>query len=546
MSTTLDQLAAWMQQREGEHLEFKEAKENFHFEKLVEYCVALANEGGGTMILGVTDKHPRAVVGCNAFDNLARTKTGLFERLHCRIDVDEVAHPDGRVVVFHVPPRPIGTPIQYKGAYWMRSGEDLVPMTPDQLRAIFAEAGPDFSAEACPGATLDDLDPEAIEQFRRRWIVHSNNGTLASVSAEQLLKDAELVDEKGVTYAALVLLGKGPSLGRLLAQAEVIFEYRSSETAGPANQRIEFREGFLLFYDKLWQTINLRNDVQHYQDGLFMVDIPTFSEAAVREGILNAVSHRDYRSGGSVFLRQYARRIEIVSPGGFPAGITPENILYRQYPRNRRIAEAFQKCHFVERSGQGANRMFEESVKQSKPLPDFTGTDAYQVILTLRGEVRDPAFLRFLEKIGQERLASFATEDFLVLDLVHREQRVPDLLKDRLRQLLTMGVVESVGRGRGTRYLLSRRFFQLTGEKGTYTRRRGLDRDTNKALLLKHIRDNAAAGSRLSELKQVLPHLSDRQVQGLLRELKEEGRARVVGKTKAAIWFPDKGDIDEP
>jgi len=119
-----------------------------------------------------------------------------------------------------------------------------------------------------------------------------------------------------------------------------------------------------------------------------MHDILTFSEGAVREAILNAVSHRDYRRAGSVFVRQYPRRIEVVSPGGFPAGITVENILYRQLPRNRRIAETLERCGLVERSGQGANRMFEESIRQAKPLPDFAGTDQYQVALTLHGRFR--------------------------------------------------------------------------------------------------------------------------------------------------------------
>jgi ATP-dependent DNA helicase RecG len=93
-------------------------------------------------------------VGTSAFSDLERTKAGLIERLHLRIEVDEIFHPDGRVLVFHVPSRPLGVAIQFKGAYWMRGGEDLVPMTPDLLKRIFAETGPDFSAEICPKATM--------------------------------------------------------------------------------------------------------------------------------------------------------------------------------------------------------------------------------------------------------------------------------------------------------------------------------------------------------------------------------------------------------
>jgi predicted HTH transcriptional regulator len=76
--------------------------------------------------------------------------------------------------------------------------------------------------------------------------------------------------------------------------------------------------------------INIRNENQHFQSGLFVLDVPTFDEQSVREAILNAVSHRDYQLGGSVFVRQYPRKLTIESPGGFPFGITEENILDRE------------------------------------------------------------------------------------------------------------------------------------------------------------------------------------------------------------------------
>jgi len=290
----------WLHAKEDEHLEFKEASSRYDFEKLVKYCAALANEGGGVMVLGVTDKLPRRVVGTAAFRDLQRTKAGLVERLRLRIEAEEISCEGKRVVLFRAPSRPLGLPVAVNGAYWMRAGEDLVPMSPDQLRRIFDEAAPDFSAEVCSGAVLADLAPDAIEVFRRRWHRRAKNDSILHVSDEQLLRDAELVSDEGVTYAALILLSARAALGRFLSQAEVVFEYRSSEVPGPASQREEFREGVLLFYDRLWELVNLRNDLQHFQDGLFVLDVPTFDERTVREAILNAMSHRDYRDSGSV------------------------------------------------------------------------------------------------------------------------------------------------------------------------------------------------------------------------------------------------------
>lgn len=536
--TTPDEFRTLMEQPEGANIEFKSASGGFHFEELVKYCVALANEGSGIIVLGVTDRRPRQVVGTRAFDEPGRTEAGLFEQLGHRIVIEEYHHDGKRVLLVRVPARLPGTAWQYKGSYWMRTGDALVPMSDERLRRIHEEAGPDFSAEICAGARLNDLDPTAIDVLRKLWQSKSPSQDIATRPLERLLADAELLVGDRLTHAALILLGTREALGRHLAQAEVIFEYRSNEIPGPAADRREFRRGFLPVLGELWQAVNLRNDLQHFQQGLFVWDVPTFNERAVREAVLNAVSHRDYRHGGSVFVRQYPRRLEIVSPGGFPTGINQENLLWEQNPRNRRIAEVLARCGLVERAGQGFDLIYRECIRQSKPLPDFARTGEHSVWVTLHGEIQDPEFLRFLEEIGRERQAAFTTEDFLAIDLVHREQAVPTHLAARLQILREQGVIERVGRGRGTRHLLSQRFYRFMGQGGTYTRKRGLDRETNKALLLRHIEDSTPAGTTLGELQQVLPALSRSMVQGLLRELRDADQVRVQGQRRWARWFP--------
>ena len=147
--TALEQIRKWLRSPEAENLEFKQASRQFDSDKLTRYCVALANEGGGKLILGVTDKPPRKIVGTTVFTNIGKVKAQLLDRLHLRIDIDEINTPDGRVILVHVPSRPIGRPIEYRGAYWMRSDESLVPMTPERLQQVFAEAELDFSAQNC-------------------------------------------------------------------------------------------------------------------------------------------------------------------------------------------------------------------------------------------------------------------------------------------------------------------------------------------------------------------------------------------------------------
>ena len=414
--------------------------------------------------------------------------------------------------------------------------EDERLIVQNKLRRIHEEAGPDFSAEPCTSAELGDLDSEAIAVLRRLWDRKSPGQGILDRPADRLLADAELVVEGRVTYAALILLGTREALGRHLSQSEIVFEYRSSDAPGPAADRREFRQGFLPVLDPLWERISLRNDLQHFQHRLFVWDVATFDERAVREAVLNAASHRDYRSSASIFVRQYSRRIEIVSPGGFPSGITPENVLWQQKPRNRRVADVLARCGLVERAGQGFDLIYRECIRHGKRVPDFARTDAHWVWVTLHGDVVDQEFLRFLEEIGEERLVAFGTDEFLVVDLVRRDQPIPDVLRPRVEPLLEKGILERVGRGRGTRLLLSRRFYRHLAEAGVYTRKRGLDRETNKALLVRHLEESGTAGSPMSELQQVLPAVARGQLKRLLVELRQDGRIRLVGQRRGARW----------
>lgn len=522
---------------EGTRLEFKEASHQYDFDKLINYCVAIANEGGGQIILGVSDRRPRIVVGTEIFPEPGQTEARLHSELMHRIPIEELLQEGKRVLIVHVPPRLPGTAWQYRGRYLKRAGDALIPLGEAELRAIFAETGPDFTAEIVPGAGLGDLEPVAVSEFRKRWLRKSGNPRLATMSDEQILQDSSLIDGGGITYAALILLGRTVAITRHLAQAEVIFEYRSAEAAGPAADREEYREPFLLFHDRLWTKINLRNDRQSYQDDFFRYDIPTFDETAIREGILNAICHRDYRLGGSVFIRQYSRRLEIVSPGGFPPGVTLENIADQQNPRNRRLAESLNRCGFIERSGQGVNLMIERAIRQTKPLPDFSRSTAHEVFLTLAGSIQNPAFLRFIERLGEDALSRFQTLDFLALDTLAHGQHLTPEMKTRLPDLIAAGAVESQGRGKGQRFFLSRELYKEMGSPGSYTRLRGLDHETNKALLLKHLQVAGAAGAPIREFEGVLPAQSRTNIRRMLSELREEGLVDLLGNSRAQRWF---------
>ena len=529
--------------KEGEQYQFKEAKNRFDSGEAARCCCALANCGGGKLVFGITDKRPRKVVGSAAFEQPERTRKGLIDKLKVMVDFQLYTYDGKRVLVFDVASRPLGLPVLVDGVAWWYEGDSLISMPEEVRRKIYSETGFDFSGSVCSFAKLDDLDDTAVEVFRDKWIEKTGNRRLANLSKEQLLHDCEAITNEGITYAALILFGKKEALGKYLPQSEIVFEYRSSNASGPANQREEFRVGFFACHTRLWELVNLRNDIQHYQEGFFIFDIPTFNESVVREAILNAVSHRNYQLAGSVFIRQYPDKLMIESPGGFPNGISLDNILDRQVPRNRRIAEILALCGLVERSGQGMNIIYEISIKEAKQLPDFTGTDDSFVSLTLNGLVLDKRMLSLINKIGNERLESLSTTDFLTIDALYYERSLTESMKLRLKHLTEMGIVEHIGRNK---YVLARSLYSAAGKPGAHTRIVGLDRDTNKELLVKHICNQGAEGTQLKELQQVLPGLNRSQIQVLLRELRSEQRIHCIGNTSAARWFegpmPDESD----
>ena len=528
--------------KEGENNQFKEAKQRFDFGEAVKCCCGLANCGGGRLIFGITDKRPRSVVGSQAFAQPERTRKGLIEKLKVMVDFQVYIYQEKRVLVFDVAGRPMGLPVQSDGIAWWYEGDSLIPMPEEIRRKIYGEIGYDFSSTICRDASISDLDEVSIEAFRLKWVEKSGNKRLSNMTNEQILRDCEAITDEGVTYAALILFGKKTALGKHLPQSEIIFEYRSSNSSGPANYREEFREGFFGCFERIWDLINLRNDIQHYQEGLFIFDIFTFNESAVREAILNAISHRNYQLAGSVFIRQYPGRLLIESPGGLPNGISLDNILDRQVPRNRRIAEILSKCGLVERSGQGMNIIFETSIREAKQLPDFTGTDDNFVSLSLNGMVLDNKMLALINKIGNERLEALSTTDFLTINALYHEEMLTDVMQSRLKHLIDIGVVEQFGRNK---YVLSRSLYSAAGKSGVHTRIVGLDRETNKELLIRHISDKGNEGAPFRELQQVLPGHNRGQIQVLLRELRKDGRIYCVGNTSAARWFSETVPKDE-
>lgn len=180
------------------------------------------------------------------------------------------------------------------------------------------------------------------------------------------------------------------------------------------------------------------------------------------------------------------------------------------------------------------NLIYEECVKEAKALPDFDGTNEGRVRLTLGATIVDETIIRMMNAIGESTLSSFSTEDFLCVRAVMLGEKIALGLRRRIARLVDLGILERVGRNR---VLVSRKYYKAAGKAGTFTRLKGLDAETNKELLLRHMRNEGNPGIKLSDFQGVLPSLDIRQIQWLLNELKSAGRANLVGRTNAARWY---------
>ena len=136
---------------------------------------------------------------------------------------------------------------------------------------------------------------------------------------------------------------------------------------------------------------------------------------------------------------------------------------------------------------------------------------------------------------------TLTTQYFLILNCLSRNLNIPKELRDRQKDLVDLGILEKIGRGK---YILSLHYYSVTVKSGLYTRKIGLDRDTNKELLLKHIKsqDN---GTKVAELLQVLPDLSRGQVKLLLIEMKYDVIIQQKGKTSASKWYYCKSEVEK-
>lgn len=503
------------------------------------YVVALANAGGGHLVMGMEDKLPHNVVGTRQSENaLGQLENDIYKALQIPVDAYELHDENNlRVVVVSVPRHPVGKALKYEDVALWRSGEELIPMPDKVMFSILQETDPDYSQAICEGVTINDLDKEAVAMLKEKYARKQNNPTFTSLSDYQALSDLKLISGTKVTNAAVLLVGKEEIIEKYFPQAKVQLEFRNMEEQERFDRRVSFLSPFYVLIDKLWKNINDRNGSVPVQEGAYMFDIPFFNEEVIREVVNNAFAHRDYRLQSEIVIKQYPTKLVVVSPGGFPLGVTLNNILtVSSTPRNRLLADVLALTGIVERSGQGMDVIFRLTLSEGKMKPDYNKTDDYQVVAILSARVKDPGFALFINNIQQELPENQKLSVFDILTFCDIKEGYQPKDKEIVKKLFSMGYLEKRGKTSAIRYILPRRYYELTNNLAEYSGLTDWDDQQVLAVLLPFLTKYGKA-KKADIVGVVGSHISETQLRRTIERLSQSGGPLVkTGKTTNTVY----------
>ncbi|MDI6870226.1 MAG: ATP-binding protein [Bacillota bacterium] len=548
------------------NVEFKgEERGLFSDRELVETVVALANRPNSEpawLLIGVEDDgrvtgaRPRHEAGHTDPARLtamisSRTRPSLTVRVHL------VPLEGKEVLAIEVPPS--RTPVGTADGHYLRRiiGGDgrpaCVPMHFHEMQAHQTDRGLlDYSALVVPEAGWGDLDPLEFERLRRsiRERRGRSDETLLELSDLELAKALGAVEADGrvtaVRVLGLLLFGREEVLRWLLPAHEVAFQVLRGQ-AVEVNDF--FRWPLLRVMEEIEARFRARNREQEMLVGMLRLGVPDYPPAAFREGVANALIHRDYTRLGAVHIQWHDDRLEISNPGGFPEGVRLDNLLVTApRPRNPLLADAFKRAGIVERTARGIDTIFYEQLRNGRPAPSYARSDATGVVLVLPGGQANLDFVRLLAEEGQAG-RNLRLGELLVLNALWQEralttdeaarliQKPADEARAVLNRLVEAGLVEARGEKKGRAWHLSAATYRRLGDKAAYVRQRGFEPLQQEQMVLQYVEKHG----RITRREAVeLCCLSPDQAYRLLTRLTEEGKLVRHG-TKKGAWYERSG-----
>ena len=518
--------------------------------------VGLANAQGGVLYIGIDDNGTISGLRSEKWRNPKKAAAFIsnYTIPPLLVETDLVpAEKDRWVLTIKVP--------KAQGLCATRDGKVLrrrikvdgrpenIPMFPQEYSGRLSELGLlDYSAQVLPESSYADID--AQERNRLRKLIRANRGEsalleLADEDLDKALGVVRAVDGKlRPTVAGLLLLGKKESIATLLPTSKVAFQVL---TGTEVRENIEVQLPLLSTFEELLYRFSAWNPEQEFQEGLFRVPVPEFSERAFREGIVNALCHRDYTRLGSVVVQVSNEGLLILSPGGFIDDITQDNLLTADSRgRNPLLSDMFKRIGLAERAGRGIDRIFEGSILYGRPLPDYSETTSDSVHLFIPRMKADFNFHRLILSCRENHPELLTMSTLMILSLLRSERRLalPNLVElchlsavrvqRQIEILLKEGFIEAVGTGKNQEYILSEAVYKAQDQTI-----RNVNRSDLRALRLEELVLGAATkneGITRSDVVGLL-HINAQAAYRLLLRLTEQGKLRKEGKRRHTKYF---------
>lgn len=555
-----DQLQELIAGGESLIVEFKSDRRQISDKEIYEEIVSLANSAGGTLLIGIEDSGEvtGAVPRHGTSTDPLRLQAAIFGNtvpsINTRVSVLKTE--DREVLAIEVDryPEPCAT-ASGKSLRRIIGGDgkpQSVPFYPRDQRSMRIDLGLlDFSAQPVESAAFDDLDPLEFERLRQAVARLRGDASLKALSDRELAKALRLVEtsDRGLTpnVAGLLLLGRPDVLRKLLPTHSVFFQVLDALGNVVADETpFESAAPLLRALSEIQLRFAARNQEREVAVGLIRLPIPDYAPESFREAVSNALLHRDFSRMGAVYIQLHPDHLLMTNPGGFPEGITLQNILVHEpKPRNPRLAEAFKRIGLVEQTGRGVDRIFLGQLRFGRPAPDYARSDSSGVRVVLRG---GDASLEFAAFVFEEDRAGrpFSLDDLLVLNQLFHERRIDSesaamLLQKGpadghavLERLQERGLLEAKGERRSRVYHLSAGMYRQLGQPAGYVRAHGISAIRQEAMVLEYV----TAHGRI-ELGQVMDLclLNRGQAQRLLKRLVDAKKLSMRGSGRRWAYY---------
>lgn len=429
---------------------------------LAETLVAFANADGGTILIGASEEG-EAVGGVYA-DEVELALQAAVRK--CRPPVEARWHKasaEGGTVFSIVVSRSPELHSLDDGRVLIRAGAENRPLSGDEIRQLAAtKSTGDFESELAPGAQRDDLDDDVIEEFIAKWEERQRREWTRPV--DDLLLDVSAIDEKGrPTVAGVLLFASNPQA--FLPQSGLTFvkfigKRPRGEDGQPGYGRREEIGGPLpRIIQRAWELVGEEMRTGAVVTELEREERTEYPVSAVRESLVNAVAHRDYRLGGRrIEVRMFSDRLEITSPGGLPGFITVDNIVDEHFSRNPRIVSNLYQWGYIEELGLGVDLMIDEMVRAGHPPPEFKDTPHSFTVTLYNTREREPQ-PQWMGRVSerQAKALSYVQKNGSITNREYREI-CPGLSAETLRldlaDLVDKGLLLKIGAKKGTYYIL--------------------------------------------------------------------------------------------